>query len=307
MERNEKNNASIIKKINYLRRKRNAIIVAHVYQRAEVQDIADYVADSLELARKTVASRAKVIVFCGVQFMAEIAKILNPDKVILLPEKAACPLADSINLQDIKKVKKELKDYVVVSYVNSPAAVKAESEICCTSANAVDVVNSLENHEKILFVPDKNLGRYVMQRTGRTRKNMKLWHGFCYVHENINANVVRHMKEKYKAEVIAHPECKPDVLKVANYIGGTFGMRQYVKKSKAKRFVVCTEDGLLHTLKKENPDKKFYGIGVICNDMKLTTLRSIAESLEKMQYKIKVPKAIAFKAKKAIDRMLDIK
>lgn len=298
----ERNKGDIIKRINELKRKRNAFIVSHVYQRAEVQDIADEIGDSLELARKSMESNAKVIVFCGVQFMAEMAAILNPEKKVLLPKKAACPLADSINVQDVKKIKGRLKDYSIVSYVNSPVAVKAESDICCTSANAVDVVNSLDG--KILFLPDKNLGRYVKEKTG---KDVMLWNGFCYVHENINANVVRNMKKRYNAEVIAHPECKPNVLRLADYIGGTAGMRKYVKEGISRRFIVCTEDGLLHTLKKENPNKEFYGAGVICNDMKLIDLESIAESLEKMQYRVTVAETIAFKARKAIDRMLNTK
>jgi len=295
-------NRDLTAEIKELKRKKNAIILSHVYQRPEVQDIADEVGDSLELARKSMENNARTIVFCGVQFMAEMAAILNPSKIVLLPEKAACPLADSITLQEIKKIRKELKDYSIVSYVNSSAAVKAESDICCTSANAIDVVRSIDG--KLLFVPDKNLGRYAKEKTG---KEIKLWDGFCYVHENINANVVGSMRKRHMAEVIAHPECKPDVLKLADYIGGTAGMRKYVAGSASKRFIVCTESGLLHTLKKENPGKEFYGAGVICNDMKLINLESIAKSLEKMEYKIKVPKTIAFKAKKAIDRMLSIK
>jgi len=297
----------IFKKIEDLKKKRNAIILAHVYQRDEVQDIADFTGDSLALSKIAVNTNAKVIIFCGVRFMAETAAILNPDKIVLLPEKdAGCPLADKVTVEALRSRKKEYPQARVVSYINSPATVKAESDIVCTSSNAVDVVNSLKER-KILFIPDMNLGKFV---SARSDKEIILWDGFCYVHHNnIKAENIEQLKLDYpQAKVVVHPECQPEVVNLADYVGSTAKIASYVYKSKAGEFIIGTEMGILHPLRKKNPRKKFYSPSsdVICQDMKLTTLEKIVSALENMQYQIDIPERIANKAKRALDRMLKV-
>jgi len=294
-----------IKKIEELKKSRNAIILAHIYQRGEIQDIADYIGDSLDLSRIAIDTKAKVIVFCGVRFMAETAAILNPDKAVLLPDKGAgCELADMATVKGLLAKRKKYSDVPVVSYVNTSDAVKAESDICCTSANAVDVVNSLDK-DHVLFLPDKNLGSHVAENSN---KEIILWHGYCYVHEkNITPKKIEGLKKAHpNARIVVHPECNKPVRDLANFIGGTGQIREYVKESKAGQFIVGTEDGIIHTLKKENPDKIFYPLETICKGMKKTTLEKVKISLERMEHKVYIPEETRFKARKALEKMLRI-
>ena len=290
--------------IKQLKEKTNAVILAHVYQRGEVQNIADYVGDSLDLSKKAVNTNADVIVFCGVQFMAETAAILNPEKKVLLPDKnAGCGLADMATVEQLKRLKKQYPEAAVVSYVNSSAAIKAESDICCTSANAINVVNSLSDNQ-ILFVPDRNLGSYVAEQSN---KDVILWDGYCYVHENIKINQLISLKEKHPgAEIIVHPECSVLVRHIANYVGSTSQMSRYVGQSKQKEFIVGTEDNFIYRLKKENPDKKFYSVNTLCEGMNKITLEKVKLALERMEYGIHIQEEIRIKAKIALDKMLMI-
>jgi quinolinate synthase len=295
----------IIKRIAELKKKRNAVILAHVYQRGEVQDIADYVGDSLGLSRKAVDTDADVIVFCGVRFMAETASILNPEKTVLLPEnEAGCPLADMATVEELREMKKKYPDAVVVSYINSSAAVKAASDICCTSANAVDVVNSV-NAKKVLFLPDKNLGSFVASQTD---KEVILWDGYCYVHEkNITVEKIEDLKKKHPdALVLVHPECNQNVVNKADFAGSTSQMQSFAGNSDATEFIIGTENGLVYRLQKDNPDKKFYPVDAVCKDMKLITLESVVVALKNMEYKVAVSEDIRYKAKNALDKMLKI-
>ena len=295
-----------IEKIRELKKERKAIILAHNYQRPEIQDLADLVGDSLDLSRKAAATDAKVIVFCGVYFMAESAAILSPEKTVLLPVKeAGCQLADMITVQELRKKKEENPQAAVVCYVNSSAQVKAESDICCTSANGIGVVNSLKEN-KILFVPDEHLGRYL---ASKTKKEFIFWKGFCPTHYNLlPKDILRAKKEYPEAKVLVHPECRLSVIDLADEALSTNGMLEYVKESETKEFIIGTEMGIIHRLKKENPNKKFYPASenLICPGMKLITLKDVAESLEKMRYKIEIPEEIRKKAKKSLDRMLEV-
>jgi len=290
--------------INKLKKERNAIILAHVYQRPEIQDIADCVGDSLDLSRRAVNTNAEVIVFCGVLFMAESAAILNPYKTVLLPDKnAGCGLADMATDKQILKLKNQNHEMAVVSYVNSSARVKAVSNICCTSANAINVVNHLSN-KKILFVPDRNLGAYVAEHTD---KDIRLWNGFCYVHENIKPVIIKSLKDKYpKAEIIVHPECTTKVRHMADFIGSTSQMSKYIKESGKKEFIVGTEDNFVYRLKSDNPEKMFYPVNTLCEGMNIITLEKVKYALEKMQYKVHVPEKISEKAEISLDKMLMI-
>ena len=298
---------TIIDKINTLKKERNAVILAHNYQRSEVQDIADFVGDSLGLSQQAMEQDADVIVFCGVDFMAESAAILSPGKTVLIPEiDAGCPMAEMVTVTSLKNTKKEHPNAVVVCYVNTSAAVKAECDICCTSANAVEVVNSLDEDE-ILFVPDKNLANYVAKNTDKT---IIPWEGYCPTHHQILAGDVLLLKEEHKnAEFIAHPECRNDVLEIADHVFSTTGMTKYVSESNCKEFIIGTENGLLHKLELENPDKKFYPSSeyAICPNMKMTTLATVLNSLENLEHVVTVPEDVRIKAKRALDRMLDIK
>jgi len=293
-------------KIAGLKRELGAVIVAHNYQRPEVQDIADFVGDSLELSRQCTQIDAPTIVFCGVHFMAETAAILNPERTVLLAEgSAGCPLADMINSGDLRRWKQRYPEAAVVCYVNSSAEVKAESDICCTSANGVQVVESVANND-ILFVPDQNLGHYI---STQTRKNIILYPGFCYVHHRITPEELRLAKRLHpNAQVLVHPECRPQVIALADAALSTSQMLGYAKASSAKAFIIGTEAGILHRLRKENPEKSFYLIsrGQICADMKKTTLETLARTMELRQNIITVPEEIRLKAKQAIARMLAI-
>jgi quinolinate synthase len=288
--------------VKKLKEKRNAVILAHVYQRGEIQDIADYVGDSLDLSKRAVSTKADVIVFCGVQFMAETAAILNPDKTILLPDKnAGCGLADMATAKKITRIKIENPDLVVVSYVNSSAEVKAVSDICCTSANAVNVVNSL-SQDSVLFVPDRNLGSYVAENSN---KNIRLWDGYCYVHEQITTEKILSLRKKHPdAEIIVHPECPAPVRHLADFTGSTSQMRRYVKQSGQKEFIVGTEDNFIYRLKTDNPGKKFYPVDSLCIGMGMITLEKVKLALERMEPKIYVPEITCKKAKVALDKML---
>lgn len=300
-------NAKLKEKILQLKKQKKAVIIAHNYQVDDVQEIADVTGDSLALSKAAISFKEDIIVFCGVIFMAENASILNPDKTILLPVKeAGCPLADMITAQELRVLKEKNKSAVVVCYVNSSADVKAESDICCTSANAVEVVKSV-SEKKIIFVPDKNLGRYVQSQV--PEKEFVFWDGFCNTHAALTVESVQSVMKKYpNAQFIAHPECRMDVLQLADKTLSTGGMLTYVKNSKCSQFIIGTERGLLYKLKKENPNKKFIlpSEDLICNNMKLTTLEWVLHSLEKMEYKVKVPSVIQKKAYKALVRMLDI-
>ncbi len=294
------------RKILDLKKEHGALILAHNYQRDEIQDIADITGDSYALARAAITAKENVIVFCGVKFMAESAKMLNPKKTVLLPvEEAGCPLADMATVEKLRKKKAEYPEAAVVCYVNSTAAVKAESDICCTSSNAVEIVQSLKE-EKVIFVPDKNLGRYVREHV--PDKELILWDGYCVVHMRLVAENVREIKELHpKSEFVAHPECRKEVLELADFIGSTAAMLKYVRESPCKEFIVGTETGILYRMQRDNPDKKFYmpTDQFICANMKLTTLGWLARSLEKMVYKVEVPEEIAGKAGKALERMLE--
>jgi quinolinate synthase len=292
----------LVESIKKLKKERNAIILSHVYQRGEVQDIADYVGDSLDLSRRAVRTKADVIVFCGVQFMAETAAILNPHKTVLLPDKnAGCGLADMATGVQILKVKKQNPGMAVVSYVNSSAEVKAVSDICCTSANALTVVNHL-SCSNILFIPDRNLGSYVAEHTN---KDIHLWDGFCYVHEKIKSDKLQFLKEKYPyAEIIVHPECTAAVRHMANFTGSTSQMSHYVKQSSRKEFIVGTEDNFVYRLKSDNPGKKFYRVNSLCEGMNTITMEKVKLTLERMEYKVRIPEAIREKAEISLDKML---
>ena len=302
-----KYNEMLKKKIEKLKKKRNAVIIVHNYQRDEVQEIADISGDSLALSQAAVRTDAEVIVFCGVQFMAESASILNPGKKVLLPVKeAGCPLADMITPEKLRAKKKEHPGAAVVCYVNSSAEVKAESDIACTSSNAIEVVKSLKE-KQVIFVPDKNLGRYVQSQV--PEKEIIFWEGFCPTHIRVQEeDIVKAKKAHPGAEVIAHPECNPEVLALSDHICSTGGMFTYVKSSKSKEFIIGTECGMLYKLNKENPDKKFYlpTPNLVCANMKLITLGWVAHSLENLVYEVKVSDAIREKAKKALERMLAV-
>ncbi|WP_457569861.1 quinolinate synthase NadA, partial [Desulfurobacterium sp.] len=271
----------ILKEIEKLKREKGAVILAHYYQDGVIQDIADFVGDSLELARKAVEIEAETVLMCGVYFMAETVKILNPEKKVLIPyPKAGCLMADMVIEEELKAFKEKNPDYTVVTYVNSSAAVKALSDICCTSANAVKVVSSVEG-EKVLFVPDKNLGSYVAEQV--KDKEIKLWNGYCPVHEKLTDQWLEILKEKYPdAEVVVHPECSPSVRKLADFIGSTSQIIKHVKASDKNSFIVGTERGIIHQLKKIKPEATFIPAyeTFICDQMRLITPDRIVNSLK---------------------------
>ncbi|OHB56085.1 MAG: quinolinate synthase [Planctomycetes bacterium RBG_13_44_8b] len=296
-----------IQKIQQLKKQRNAVILAHNYQPDEIQDLADFCGDSLELSRRAAQTNAEVIVFCGVQFMAETAAILSPEKTVLLPDRfAGCPMADMITAEQLCKLKQQNPYALVVCYVNSSAEVKAESDYCCTSANAVEVVNSLPANRPIIFVPDQHLGRFVAERTGRS---LILWPGYCPTHVVITVDDIKNAKEKYPdAVVMAHPECTEPVKQLSDQILSTGQMLKFARTSSAKRFIVATEIGIIHALKKQNPQAEFFPASdrAVCPNMKRITLDKIIGSLQDLQYKVTVPEEIRTKAKKALDRMVEI-
>ena len=295
-------------RIQKLKKEKDAIILAHNYQIGEVQDIADFVGDSLQLSIEASKVTNSIIVFCGVHFMAETAKILNPDKMVLLPDSnAGCPMADMITADQLRELKKKHPGAVVICYVNSTAEVKALSDICCTSSNAIKVVESVPDDKDIIFIPDKYLGSYIQEKTGR---KMIFWNGYCPTHIRINVKQIIELKKKHlEYEVIVHPENTPEVIEIADRVESTGGMLKYIKESDNKSFIIGTEVGIIHRLKKENPDKQFIPAfdKAICPNMKLTDLEKILWSLEGEETKIEVPEDIAVKAKSAIDRMIALK
>ena len=292
-------------RIAELRDRRNAVILAHVYQRPEVQDIADFTGDSLGLSKKAVQTDAEVIVFCGVSFMAETASILNPEKTVLLPDlQAGCEMADMATVEQLEERRAELPDdTAVVSYVNSTAAIKARSDICCTSSNAVQIVRSLPQ-DTVLFLPDKNLASFVAEQVDKT---IVPWDGYCYVHhKNIRPDAIRAAKAEHpEAQVMCHPECPFEVRELADYVGSTAQMLDFASASDAAEFIVGTEDGLTHRLRKENAEKTFHPVGTLCRGMRRITLQKLADSLENMQFEVSVSEDIREQAKRALDRMLE--
>ncbi len=298
------NREEIQQEILRLKAERNAILLVHNYQPAEIQDIADICGDSLELARAAAGREGDVIVFCGVNFMAETAAILSPDKTVLLPAgDAGCPMADMITAEDLIRKKTEHPDAAVVCYVNSTADVKAESDICCTSSNAVKVVNAVEQ-DTIIFVPDRNLGRYCQRFS---KKTIIPWDGFCYVHDQITPAQVKEAKEAHPdAIVLVHPECRPEVIDLADHAASTSGMINEVCSSKAQEFIIGTEIGIMHRLKKDCPGKHCYPLArtAVCHDMKKTSLAMVRDSLVTLTPRVTVPDDVAARARGAIERML---
>jgi len=296
----------LTEKILKLKKKRNAVILAHNYQLGEIQDIADFVGDSLDLSQNAAKTDASVIVFCGVHFMAETASILCPDKAVLLPdEHAGCPMANMITAPQLRARRKEHPKATVVCYINSSAAVKAESYICCTSANAAGVVEGV-NAKEILFVPDQYLGYYISTKTS---KKMILWPGFCPTHARIMPEYIIKLRHEYpEAKVVVHPECRPDVIALADEVLSTSGMIRFARREDVQEMIVGTEMGIIYRLKKENPGKKFIPVSeqAICPNMKLITLEKILWSLEEMAPEVKVPEKIRLKAKAAVGRMLAV-
>lgn len=297
----------IIEKIQTLKKERNAVILAHNYQPGEIQDLADFAGDSLGLSVQAAQTDADVIVFCGVLFMAETAAILSPDKTVLLPEKTAgCPMADMITAEQLAEAKKTHPDAVVVCYVNSTAEVKALSDYCCTSGNALELVKSIPEDREILFVPDKNLGGFIQERLGR---KMILWPGYCNTHVRIQTEDVAQARRQHpEAVLLAHPECNPDIRQLADELLSTGQMLQFAKTNPCREFIIATENGILHTLKKQNPDKHFYPVTerAICPNMKKISLEKVLWALEDMQYRITVPQEVAGGAKRSLDRMLEV-
>lgn len=296
----------MIARINQLRQERDAVILAHNYQRAEIQDLADFIGDSLELARRCAQVDRSLIVFCGVDFMAESAAILNPDKTVLIPSrKACCPMAAMATAEAVRAKRQEYPDAAVCSYVNTSAAVKAESDICCTSANSVRVVESLAE-ERVIFVPDKNLGHYV---STKTKKEIILWPGFCIVHERLTLEEVRAARREHPgAELLVHPECRPEVVAAADAVLSTSGMIRHVQESAAREFIIASEMGLIHPMRQQAPDKQFYPAAphMSCKSMKQVTLENLLEALELNQHVVTVPEDVRLRAKAALDRMLAI-
>jgi len=300
-------NNSAIEKIQKLKQQRRAVILAHNYQPGEIQDLADFTGDSLGLSIKASQTDAEVIVFCGVQFMAETASILSPKKTVLLPDKTAgCPMADMITAEQLVELKQKHPDALVVCYVNSTAEVKAKSDYCCTSANAVEVVNSLPKDKKIIFAPDQHLGRHAAEQTGR---DLILWPGYCLTHVLITEDDIKNAKAKHPdAIVLTHPECNEPVKDLSDHLLSTGQMLRFVEKTAAKKFIIATEIGIIHALQKRNPNVQFIPASekAICQNMKKITLAKIISSLEKMEYKIQIPDDIRQEAKKSLDRMVEI-
>jgi len=297
---------NLIERIKQLKKEKNAVLLAHVYQRPEIYEVADFIGDSYGLSKKATETNADIIVFCGVDFMAESAYILNPEKTVLIPTtQAQCPMAAMVDVDGLRKLKQQYSGAAVVSYVNTTAEVKAESDVCCTSANAVKVVNSLEE-DTVIFVPDSNLAHYVMKNSD---KKIIPWSGWCYVHKKFSPEGLKHAKTLHvDAKVLVHPECIPEVVDLADEVFSTTGMINYVKQSPDKTFIIATEVGVIERLKQMFPKKVFFQAppGGTCLQMKKTTLELVLEALEKEQFKVTVPANIRVRAKKALDRMLNV-
>lgn len=303
---------AMLKTIQELKNKHNAVILAHYYQEPEIQDLADFVGDSLELSRKAAQTNADVILFCGVHFMAETAKIVNPEKTVVIPDMdAGCSLADSAPVKSFKKWIDAHPDHIVVSYINCSAEVKALSDIICTSANAKKVIDSIPKDKKILFAPDRFLGKYVMKETGR---KMVLWNGSCQVHEIFSEKELVKLKIHHpNAEVIAHPECDENILMHADFVGSTSALINYVNKSQSREYIIGTEPGVIHQMQKKNPQKDFFSLpnqeGCACNEcphMRLNTLEKIVDTLTHLKNEINLDEDIRKKALKPLNKMLEI-
>ncbi len=300
------------KEINRLKKEKNALILAHYYQIDEIQDIADYVGDSLGLAQKAAEANVDIIVFAGVHFMAEVAKIINPGTKVLLPDmEAGCSLADSCPYDDFAAFKAKHPDHIVISYINTTAAIKTLSDVICTSSNAAKIVESFPDDQKIIFAPDRNLGGYVNHVTGR---NMILWDGSCEVHDILTAEAVIKMKEENPdAKIVAHPECKQQILEIADFVGSTTGLLKFTKNNSAKKFIVATETGILHQMYLQSPEKEFLVVPsdetCSCNDcpyMKLNSMEKLYLALKNEEPVITLDKQIMEQARKPIERMLEI-
>ncbi len=298
---------SIEDKINNLKVKKNAVILAHNYQVGEVQDIADFTGDSLGLSRQAASTKADVIVFCGVRFMAETAKILSPGKTVLLPEKnAGCPMANMITGAQLREMKAKHPEALVVCYVNTTAEVKAESDYCCTSSNAVELVRSLPSDKEIIFVPDKYLGSYVKEQTG---KDIILWPGYCATHAKIDPENIKRLKGEFPDSIVlAHPEANREVWDVSDELLSTGQMLSYARESANKRFIIATEVGIIHTLKKENPSKDFIAVSskTVCPNMKKINLEKVLWALENDEFQVELDAAIMDKARHSLERMLEV-
>ncbi len=307
-----KNNANLANKIIELKNKKNAVLLAHYYQIPEIQDIADYIGDSLGLAQRAVETKADMIVFAGVHFMAETAKILNPETKVVLPDlEAGCSLADSCPPQDFKKFREQYPDHIVVSYINCSAAIKTMSDVICTSGNAVKIVESFPKDQKIIFAPDKNLGQYVNNVTGR---EMVLWDGTCEVHDILSTEAIVRLKvENPDAKLVAHPECKAAVLELADFVGSTTAMLKFTRQDDSKKFIVASETGILHQMQKDSPGKEFLIVPTdetcSCNDcpyMKLNTLPKLYNCIDRELPEIKLSDEVIKRGRVPIDRMLKI-
>ncbi|MCP3966941.1 MAG: quinolinate synthase NadA [Lentisphaerae bacterium] len=296
-----------ITRIDKLRKKRNAVILAHNYVLPEIQDIADFVGDSLELSIKAQQSDAPIIVFCGVSFMAETAKILSPESMVLHPNPASgCPMADMIDAQKVRSLKKEFPHAVTVCYVNSTAAVKAEVDICCTSANAEKIVSSIPENQEVIFMPDKNLGANV---ANELQREITLFPGYCPTHDRILPRMLADIKQQYPhAEALVHPECSPEVVELADYALSTGGILRYARQSNKRQFIIGTEEGILHRLRKENPGKEFIllNTALICPNMKKISIDDVLKSLENLQYEVDLSPELIEKARRPIEKMLEL-
>ncbi len=299
--------SEIVRDIAQLKKERRAVILAHNYQNPEIQDIADFCGDSLELSRIASKTDASVIVFCGVHFMAETAAVLNPEKIVLIPRKdAGCPMADMIKAEDVEKIRQQYPDAPIITYVNSTAEVKALSTICCTSANVIKVVKSFSDCPMVFLTPDRNLAKYA---ASHVRNSVKYWNGYCPVHDKLTAHDIRLKRGQYPdALFIAHPECRPEVLELADYVFSTSGMLRFVKESDKREFIIGTETGILYPMKKSNPDKIFYPAleSMVCEDMKKTSLVDVLRSLETLEPRVCVSEEIRKNTLSAIMGMLEI-
>lgn len=306
LERKAEQNRILKERLLELKKEKNAIILAHYYQRDEIQDVADFRGDSLLLAQKAASTDADVIVFCGVHFMGESAKILAPDKTVIIPdERAGCPMADMVNVSGLRKLKEQHPDATVVTYINSSAEIKAETDIVCTSANAVKIVNAVPTR-KVIWVPDKNLGDYVSQHTD---KEMILWEGYCNTHDMLTVKDVEEMRAAHpNAQFVVHPECRPEVVKLADFVGSTTAIIKYCRESDCQEFIVGTEDGTGYQLRKDSPEKQFHFATkyLVCPNMKVNNLKKLVRALENMEPEIYVPPHIADKARLSLERMLQV-
>ncbi len=306
-------NEELIKNINTLRKEKNSVILAHYYQEPEIQDIADFVGDSLDLSRKSADTAAGIIVFAGVHFMAETAKILSPLKKVLLPDlKAGCSLADSCPPAEFRKFREKYPDHIVVSYVNTTAVIKTMTDICCTSTNALEVIESIPKDQKIIFAPDRNLGNYLNSLTGR---DMVVWDGACHVHEEFSLEKILAIQQKHPgAKLIAHPECQKPIQIAADFIGSTSALLKFTRQDECQIFIVATEAGIMHQMRKQNPGKLFIPAPPIdstcgcnnCKYMKMHNLQKVYESLRDEKYEITLDAELIEKAAKPIRRMLEL-